>query len=104
MKMSDVWIHPDIAYFLGPQGVSPQTVRDAYQNTLCSPGLGAEASTSRKPLISAAAEMSGFRILYIQMHCLHRYKTVMCLIIPSIIKSVESAVELFQGIGTSMKV
>ena len=36
--MSDVWIHPDIAYFLGPQGVSPQTVRDAYQNTFCSPG------------------------------------------------------------------
>lgn len=47
--------------------------RAAYQNTLCSPGLGAGASTSTKPLISAAAEMSGFCLLYIQMHCLPIY-------------------------------
>jgi hypothetical protein len=40
------------------------------QNNYCSPGLGAGASTSTKPPISAAAEMGGFCILCIQMHCL----------------------------------
>ena len=37
--------------------------RIVLQNTLCSPGLVAGASTSTKPLISAAAGMSGFCIL-----------------------------------------
>ena len=53
--------------------VSPQSEGLRYPEHLCSPGLGAGASTSTKPPISAAAEMSGFCILYVQMHCLHRY-------------------------------
>ena len=52
--------------------VSPQSGGLRYPEHLCSPGLGAGASTSTKPPISAGAEMSGFCILSIQMHCLHR--------------------------------
>ena len=55
--------------------VSPQSKGLRYPEHLCSPGLGAGAPTSTKPPISAAAEMSGFCILSIQMHCLHRFKT-----------------------------
>ena len=43
------------------------------QNNYCSPGLGAEASTSTKPPISAVSEMGGFCKLYRHLHCLHRY-------------------------------
>ena len=52
--------------------VSPQSEGLRYPEHLCSPGLGAGAPTSTKPPISAAAEMGGFCILCIQMHCLHR--------------------------------
>ena len=48
MRMSDVWIHPDIAYFLGPQGVSPQSEGLRYPGHIVRTGLGAEASTSTK--------------------------------------------------------
>ena len=54
--------------------MSPQSEGLRYPEHLCSPGLGAGAPTSTKPPISAAAEMSGFCILYVQMHCLHRNK------------------------------
>ena len=42
------------------------------RTAFCFPLSGADPPIITKPPISAAAKMSGFCILYVQMHCLHR--------------------------------